>query len=84
VLENEVWLKLGALLVFFLVVPKMLAVLSVPTQPARAYVDPDSEPFAFQILSNIVAGAVYFIRKGPYSLFSISHIIPTNEALNQR
>ena len=83
-LENEVWLKLGALLVFFLVVPEMLAVLCVLTQPARAYVDPDSGHLAFQILSNTIAGVVFFIRKRLLCLFLITDIIPMNEALDQR
>jgi hypothetical protein len=84
VLENEVWLKLGALLVSFLVVPEMLAMHSVLTRSAFADIDPGSGHLAFQILSIILAGVRFFIRKRLLRLLLRTHIIPMSEALNKR
>jgi hypothetical protein len=42
---------------------QFLAVFSVLTRPAYAYVDPGSGLFAFQIVSTAIAGMVFLLRR---------------------
>lgn len=84
VLENELWHKLSASLVLFILIPGILAVLPALAQPAFTYVEPGFGPHAFQVLSAMFAGVFFIVRNRLRRFLLITHTIPNNEAHNKK
>jgi len=73
--KTRIWRGLDASLTLLL----WVAVISVATQPACAYVDPGSGLFALQLIGTSIAGAIFLIRRRLRSLIRSLHRGRSNE-----